>query len=100
MLGIQEHLELLRKAVLAFPTRFPELVPLTHADAEQDFFSNIAHLQLYRRSWAVQRLVKVCRLLRVGCMLSCLDRAVCYLPVIGRWQWLKHCRHNVLLLAL
>lgn len=50
----QEHLSLLRALVLAFPTRFPELLVLTSADPETDFFLNVAHLQLHRRGRRVK----------------------------------------------
>jgi hypothetical protein len=44
---------------LSFPSLFPDLRQLADTDAELDFFNNIAHLQLHRRSRAFMRLMKV-----------------------------------------
>ena len=45
---------------MALPARFPELASLADADnEEQDFFANVAHLQLHRRTRALARLGKV-----------------------------------------
>lgn len=52
-------MDLLRQLVRAFPTRFQDLLKLTDADPELDFFNNVAHLQLHRRSRAFFRLKKV-----------------------------------------
>jgi U3 small nucleolar RNA-associated protein 20 len=52
----QEHAALLRQLVLALPGRFPDLLPLTSKDPEQDFFLNITHLQIHRRGRALQLL--------------------------------------------
>ncbi|KAK9818396.1 hypothetical protein WJX72_012002 [[Myrmecia] bisecta] len=57
----QEHVGLLRSLVLTFPAWFADLQALTDADPEVDFFNNVAHLQLHRRSRALQRLSKVIR---------------------------------------
>ena len=57
--GLQEHLAAMRKLAIAFPARFPELASLSNADEEVDFFRNVAHIQLHRRSRALSRLVKV-----------------------------------------
>ncbi|BDA46528.1 probable small subunit processome component 20 homolog [Coccomyxa sp. Obi] len=54
----QEHVDLLRQLVCAFPTRFQDLMKLTDPDPELDFFNNVAHLQLHRRSRAFYRLKK------------------------------------------
>ena len=58
-LGIQEHVDLLRTLALAFPKHYPDLHALTDKDAELDFFNNVAHLQLHRRSRAFKRLANV-----------------------------------------
>lgn len=56
--SMQEHLMLLRKLCIGFPERFAELHALSHADIEVDFFANVAHLQMHRRTRALHRLVK------------------------------------------
>ena len=55
----QEHVDLLRALALAFPARYPDLHAITDTDAELDFFNNVAHLQLHRRSRAFRRLANV-----------------------------------------
>ena len=57
--ALQEHVDLLRALALAFPTTYPDLHALTDKDAELDFFNNVAHLQLHRRSRAFKRLANV-----------------------------------------
>ena len=57
---VQEHLAAMRKLAVTFSARFPELAALTAADEEVDFFRNVAHIQLHRRSRALSRLVRVC----------------------------------------
>ncbi|KAK9840687.1 hypothetical protein WJX84_003409, partial [Apatococcus fuscideae] len=52
----QEHVALLRAIAVSFPAVYPDLAMLTNEDLEVDFFSNIAHLQLHRRSRALLRL--------------------------------------------
>lgn len=52
-------MDLLRQLAGAFPARFQDLIKLTDADPELDFFNNVAHLQLHRRSRAFYRLKKV-----------------------------------------
>lgn len=52
----QEMLALLQRCVTQLPASFPDLVTLSHEDPEADFFFNIAHIQLHRRSRALQRL--------------------------------------------
>ena len=71
--SVQEHVELLRALALAFPEQYPDLHALTDTDAELDFFNNVAHLQLHRRSRAFKRLgnVSACPLL------SCHFHATC-----------------------
>lgn len=56
----QEHLGLLRRMALALPETFPDLSTLADDSDDLDFFSNVAHLQLHRRTRALGRLVKVC----------------------------------------
>lgn len=46
----QEHLSLVRRIALALPEVYPDLQPLTHKEAEADFWLNAAHLQLHRRA--------------------------------------------------
>lgn len=58
-LGLQEHVDLLKALALAYPTHYPDLHALTDKDAELDFFNNVAHLQLHRRSRAFKRLANV-----------------------------------------
>ena len=55
----QEHLTVLRTMVVTFPARFPELAALADAEEEIDFFNNIAHIQMHRRSRALARLSRV-----------------------------------------
>ncbi len=55
----QEHVDLLRALALAFPAQYPDLHALTDKDAELDFFNNVAHLQMHRRSRAFKRLANV-----------------------------------------
>ena len=57
--ALQEHVDLLRALALAFPAQYPDLHALTDTDAELDFFNNVAHLQLHRRSRAFKRLGNV-----------------------------------------
>ncbi len=46
----------------AYPThpRFSDLVALGHHEAEADFFENIKHIQLHRRTRAFRKLASVC----------------------------------------
>ena len=46
----QEHLEVVRKVALTLPDSFPELSVVSHNDEEVDFWMNVAHMQLHRRS--------------------------------------------------
>lgn len=52
----QEALTLLRRCATVLPAAFPDLVALSHADPEADFFLNVAHIQLHRRARAFYRL--------------------------------------------
>jgi U3 small nucleolar RNA-associated protein 20 len=56
--ALQEHLALLRRLALALPESFPDLAILSDDSDDKDFFSNVAHLQLHRRTRALGRLVK------------------------------------------
>lgn len=55
----QEHVLLLRALIQAVPGSFKQLQGLTDPDPEADFFHNVAHLQLHRRSRALARLSRV-----------------------------------------
>ncbi len=61
-------MDLLRQLVCAFPARFQDLARLTDTNPELDFFNNVAHLQLHRRSRAFYRLKKVPHLLATHLM--------------------------------
>lgn len=50
---------MLRRMAVGLPATFPELAALSDADEERDFFANVAHLQLHRRTRALARLSKV-----------------------------------------
>lgn len=50
---------MLRTMVVKFPDRFPELAALADVEEEIDFFNNIAHIQMHRRSRALARLSRV-----------------------------------------
>lgn len=52
----QEALALLRRCAEMLPETFPDLVALSHADPEADFFLNVAHIQMHRRARAFYRL--------------------------------------------
>ncbi len=52
-------MDLLRALALGFPAQYPDLHALTDKDAELDFFNNVAHLQMHRRSRAFKRLANV-----------------------------------------
>lgn len=57
----QEHLALIRRLALSLPEKYPDLKPLTHQEAEADFWLNAAHLQLHRRARAFTRLGRMLR---------------------------------------
>lgn len=46
--------------VRAYSTRFSDLIPLSHSDPEVDFFRNVVHIQLHRRTKAFRKLSTVC----------------------------------------
>jgi hypothetical protein len=51
-----EFLSLAQRLAQRLPGSFPDLATLTHADPEVDFFFNVCHIQLHRRTRALQRL--------------------------------------------
>ena len=53
----QENLSLIRRIALGLPQVYPDLQPLTHKEAEADFWLNASHLQLHRRSRLVISLI-------------------------------------------
>jgi hypothetical protein len=55
----QELLVLTQRLVSGLPDAFPDAVVLTHTDPEADFFFNVAHIQLHRRTRALQRLQSI-----------------------------------------
>ena len=57
----QEHLSLLREAIVRIPAVHADLVPLTDSDQEVDFFMNVGHIQFHRRVRALVRLGKMMR---------------------------------------
>jgi len=54
----QEHLALVRQLAGALPARFADLAALGGGDAETDPLVNLAHLQLHRRTRALNRLAQ------------------------------------------
>ena len=57
-----ESISTLSQLVKAYPThpRFSDLVSLSHHEMEADFFENVKHIQLHRRTRAFRRLASVC----------------------------------------
>ncbi|GIL90429.1 hypothetical protein Vretifemale_18038, partial [Volvox reticuliferus] len=55
----QEHVSLLRALAVALPRRFADLAMLLSDDIETDFFNNVAHLQVHRRTRALTKLTKM-----------------------------------------
>ncbi len=57
-----ESISTLSQLVKTYPThpRFSDIVPLTHKEMEADFFENVKHIQLHRRTRAFRRLANVC----------------------------------------
>jgi U3 small nucleolar RNA-associated protein 20 len=51
-----EFLALARRLAEALPESFPDLASLMNEDPEVDFFFNVCHVQLHRRTRALQRL--------------------------------------------
>ena len=82
-------MDLLRALALAFPERYPDLHALTDTDAELDFFNNVAHLQMHRRSRAFKRLANV------SLASSCTESADSLRSVISTFlaslPFLRHC---------
>jgi hypothetical protein len=54
----QEHLALVRQLAGALPARFADLAALGGGDPETDPLVNLAHLQLHRRTRALNRLAQ------------------------------------------
>lgn len=87
----------------AFPDRFQDLGHLTDPDPELDFFNNVAHLQLHRRSRAFYRLKKVSASCFIthwvsysGVRVFRLKRIIACGPVQRSW-FILHCQqHGVL----
>ena len=59
---MNEFIDILSQLVVAYPThpQFSDLVQLSHPDAEVNFFHNIHHIQLHRRTKAFRKLAAVC----------------------------------------
>lgn len=55
----QEHMALVRYIALKVAYLYPELSALTNIDEEKDFWLNVTHLQLHRRSRAFARLTRI-----------------------------------------
>ena len=57
-----ESISLLAQLVRIFPshTKFSDMTILTHKDPEADFFENVKHIQLHRRTRAFRKLAAVC----------------------------------------
>ena len=92
----QEHLQLLRQLAEQLPGAFPQLGALTDANPAQDFFSNMAHLQMHRRTRALQRLCTVRPQTGRSCNCTMAAAAMIEKPCQGlRWAygvlelWLK-----------
>ena len=58
----QEYISVLSQLVKAFPThpRFSSMAPLSHHEPEADFFENVKHIQLHRRTRAFRKLAGLC----------------------------------------
>lgn len=70
--------------------RFPDLLPLSSAsDPELDFYLNVAHVQLHRRSRALTRLAKMADAMAEeqnpqGSVFKCVCMSVCALTRLAR----------------
>ena len=58
-----EFISVLSQLVKAYPShpRFSSMAPLSHHEPEADFFENVKHIQLHRRTRAFRKLAGVCR---------------------------------------
>lgn len=58
----RESVDALSRLVRTYPRhpKFADLVCLRHEDPEADFFANVHHIQLHRRTRAFRRLAKAC----------------------------------------
>lgn len=55
-----EFVGILSKLVVAGSPGFTDLKPLLHHDPEVDFFENVHHIQLHRRTKAYRKLATIC----------------------------------------
>ena len=55
-------MDILSQLVLKYSThsQFVDLVHLSHLDPEVNFFKNVCHIQLHRRTKAFRRLITIC----------------------------------------
>ena len=58
----QEYISVLSQLVKSFPThpRFSSMASLSHHEPEADFFENVKHIQLHRRTRAFRKLAGLC----------------------------------------
>ena len=58
----QEYISVLSQLVKAFSThpRFSSMASLSHHEPEADFFENVKHIQLHRRTRAFRKLASLC----------------------------------------
>lgn len=58
-----EFISVLSQLVRSYPShpRFVDMVSLCHDDPEADFYENVKHVQLHRRTRAFRKLAVVCR---------------------------------------
>lgn len=57
-----ESISILSQLVKAYPTHtwFSDMASLSHKETEADFFENVKHIQLHRRTRAFKKLAGVC----------------------------------------
>lgn len=57
-----EFIAVLSQLVKAYPThpKFSSMAPLSHHEPEADFFENVKHIQLHRRTRAFRKLAALC----------------------------------------
>ena len=57
-----EFISVLSQLVKAYPNhpKFSPMVPLSHHEPEADFFENVKHIQLHRRTRAFRKLAGLC----------------------------------------
>ena len=70
----QEYISVLSQLVKAFPAhpRFSSMATLSHHEPEADFFENVRHIQLHRRTRAFRKLAGLCaeRTLTQACIMN------------------------------